>query len=26
LLNDRINSLSAEGGGGEQIEEVPPHY
>jgi SlyX protein len=27
LLNERIKSLSAEGsGGGENVEEVPPHY
>lgn len=27
LLNERIKSLSTEGGGGaENIEEVPPHY
>ncbi|EGW23724.1 MULTISPECIES: SlyX family protein [Methylobacter] len=26
MLNDRIKSLSAEGSGGESIEEVPPHY
>jgi SlyX protein len=27
LLNDRIKSLSTEGaGGGESIDEVPPHY
>jgi SlyX protein len=27
LLNDRIKSLSTEGGGGgENVEEVPPHY
>ena len=27
LLNERIKSLSAEGGGGaENIEELPPHY
>ena len=27
LLNERINSLSSEGmGGGENIDEVPPHY
>jgi SlyX protein len=27
LLNERINSLSTEGsGGGENIDEVPPHY
>jgi SlyX protein len=27
LLNERINSLSVEGsGGGENVEEVPPHY
>ncbi|MEY3786547.1 MAG: hypothetical protein RLZ75_754 [Pseudomonadota bacterium] len=27
MLNDRIKSLSTEGnGGGENIEEVPPHY
>lgn len=26
MLNDRIKSLSVEGGGGESIEEVPPHY
>ena len=27
LLNERIKSLSTEGsGGGENVEEVPPHY
>lgn len=26
LLNDRINSLSTESSGGENVEEVPPHY
>lgn len=26
MLNDRIKSLSVEGGGGESVEEVPPHY
>jgi SlyX protein len=26
LLNERIKSLSVEGGGVENIEEVPPHY
>jgi SlyX protein len=26
LLNERIKSLSVEGGGGENIDEVPPHY
>ncbi|MDP1772316.1 MAG: SlyX family protein [Methylobacter sp.] len=27
MLNERIKSLSTEGtGGGENIEEVPPHY
>ncbi len=27
LLNERIKSLSAEtGGGGENVDEVPPHY
>ena len=27
LLNDRIKILSTEGGGGgENVEEVPPHY
>jgi SlyX protein len=28
LLNERIKSLSTEGsgGGGEHVEEVPPHY
>lgn len=26
LLNERIKSLSVEGGGGETIDEVPPHY
>lgn len=26
LLNERIKSLSTEGGGGEAIDEVPPHY
>jgi SlyX protein len=26
LLNERINSLSIEGGSGENIDEVPPHY
>jgi SlyX protein len=26
LLNERIKSLSVEGGSGETIDEVPPHY
>ncbi len=26
LLNERIKSLSAEGGSGENSEEMPPHY
>lgn len=26
MLNERINSLSTEGSGGEPIDEVPPHY
>lgn len=26
MLNERIKSLSASGAGGENIEEVPPHY
>ncbi|MCF7967182.1 MAG: SlyX family protein [Methylobacter tundripaludum] len=26
MLNERIKSLSAEGAGGENTEEVPPHY
>jgi SlyX protein len=26
LLNERIKSLSVEGGSGESIDEVPPHY
>lgn len=26
ILNERIKSLSSESGGGESIEEVPPHY
>jgi SlyX protein len=26
MLNERIKSLSSESGGGESIEEVPPHY
>ena len=26
LLNERINSLSIEGGGAESVDEVPPHY
>ncbi|MGR8998157.1 MAG: SlyX family protein [Gammaproteobacteria bacterium] len=26
LLNERIKSLSAESGGGDNVEEVPPHY
>jgi len=26
MLNERIKSLSVEGSGGENIEEVPPHY
>jgi SlyX protein len=26
LLNDRIKSLSTEGGSGEIVDEVPPHY
>ena len=26
LLNERIKSLSIEGGSGENIDEVPPHY
>jgi SlyX protein len=26
MLNERIKSLSVEGGGGESIDELPPHY
>ena len=26
LLNERIQSLSTEGGSGEATDEVPPHY
>ena len=26
MLNDRIKSLSSEGGGSENFAEVPPHY
>jgi SlyX protein len=26
LLNERIKSLSTEGGSGESTDEVPPHY
>lgn len=26
MLNERIKSLSTEGSGGENVEEVPPHY
>ncbi|MDD5412281.1 MAG: SlyX family protein [Methylobacter sp.] len=26
LLNERIKSLSTEGSGGENVDEVPPHY
>jgi len=26
ILNERIKSLSSESGGGESVEEVPPHY
>lgn len=26
MLDERIRSLSVEGGGGENVEEVPPHY
>ncbi|MFZ2404258.1 MAG: SlyX family protein [Methylobacter sp.] len=26
MLNERIKSLSVEGGSGENVEEVPPHY
>jgi SlyX protein len=26
LLNERIKSLSVEAGGGESVEELPPHY
>ncbi len=26
MLNERIKSLSVEGGPGENVEEVPPHY
>ena len=26
MLNDRIKSLSSEGGGSENFEEIPPHY
>ena len=26
LLNERIKSLSVEGGSTENIDEVPPHY
>lgn len=26
MLNERIKSLSVEGGTGENFDEVPPHY
>ncbi|TAN71256.1 MAG: SlyX family protein [Methylobacter sp.] len=26
MLNERIKSLSTEGSGGENLDEVPPHY
>ena len=26
MLSDRIKSLSCEGGGSENFDEVPPHY
>lgn len=26
MLNERIKSLSTEAGGGESVEELPPHY
>jgi SlyX protein len=26
MLNERIKSLSVEGGAGENVDEVPPHY
>ncbi|TAK61301.1 SlyX family protein [Methylobacter sp.] len=26
MLNERIKSLSVEGGIGENVDEVPPHY
>jgi SlyX protein len=26
LLNERIKCLSIEGGSGENVDEVPPHY
>ncbi len=26
MLNERIKSLSSESGGGESVEEAPPHY
>jgi SlyX protein len=26
MLNERINSLSTEGNGGEHSDEAPPHY
>ena len=26
MLNERIKSLSVEGGSGESSEELPPHY
>ena len=26
LFNDRIKSLSTEGGSGESVDETPPHY
>ena len=26
LLNERIKSLSTEGGSSENVDEVPPHY
>ena len=26
LLNERIKSLSTEGGSGEATDEIPPHY
>lgn len=26
ILNERIESLSVQGGGAENVDEVPPHY
>ncbi len=26
MLNERIKSLSTEAGGGESVDELPPHY